>query len=235
VFLRVRLAHVRGGVGCDPEVGLGNRLYFEQVEREAGAFVLETRAHGAAGIVEIDGGRAEPADGLSLSKIGIGNRRLLRESRHGQEENEYAMHDAVCQNIMGKSRGTADLHDDIGAGLSQIAILSEVLIRRSGGDLGPSGPLSGMAGSARELLASMSDLERRQDWFGIRCPGPNGATEADLRLWALKGVRTGFDSAARWPSVPLRRVGHSLTAARGRYPTIRRRHAERNDRVNLGD
>ncbi|MGC9951894.1 MAG: hypothetical protein ABSF64_36585 [Bryobacteraceae bacterium] len=73
---------------------------------------------------------------------------------------------------MGKSRGTADLHDDIGAGLSQIAILSEVLIRRSGGDLGPSGPLSGMAGSARELLASMSDLERRQDGSGFGALDP---------------------------------------------------------------
>jgi ligand-binding sensor domain-containing protein/signal transduction histidine kinase len=55
-------------------------------------------------------------------------------------------------------RIATDLHDDIGAGLSQIAILSEVLIRRSGGDQGLSGPLSGMAGSARELLASMSDI-----------------------------------------------------------------------------
>jgi ligand-binding sensor domain-containing protein/signal transduction histidine kinase len=55
-------------------------------------------------------------------------------------------------------RIATDLHDDIGAGLSQIAILSEVLIRRSGEDQGLSGPLSGMAGSARELLASMSDI-----------------------------------------------------------------------------
>ena len=55
-------------------------------------------------------------------------------------------------------RIATDLHDDIGAGLSQIAILSEVLIQRSGDDQALSGPLSGMAGSARELLASMSDI-----------------------------------------------------------------------------
>jgi len=55
-------------------------------------------------------------------------------------------------------RIATDLHDDIGAGLSQIAILSEVLIQRSGADQALSGPLSGMAGSARELLASMSDI-----------------------------------------------------------------------------
>jgi len=57
-----------------------------------------------------------------------------------------------------RTRIATDLHDDIGAGLSQIAILSEVLIQRSGDDRGLSGPLSGMAGSARELLASMSDI-----------------------------------------------------------------------------
>jgi ligand-binding sensor domain-containing protein/signal transduction histidine kinase len=51
-----------------------------------------------------------------------------------------------------------DLHDDIGASLSQIAILSEVLIQRSGDDESLSGPLSGMARSARELLGSMSDI-----------------------------------------------------------------------------
>jgi signal transduction histidine kinase len=55
-------------------------------------------------------------------------------------------------------RIATDLHDDIGASLSQIAILSEVLIQRSGEDQGLSGPLSGMARSAREVLASMSDI-----------------------------------------------------------------------------
>jgi len=57
-----------------------------------------------------------------------------------------------------RTRIATDLHDDIGAGLSQIAILSEVLIQRSREDQALSGPLSGMAGSARELLASMSDI-----------------------------------------------------------------------------
>ena len=57
-----------------------------------------------------------------------------------------------------RTRIATDLHDDIGASLSQIAILSEVLIQRSGGDQGLSGQLSGMARSAREVLASMSDI-----------------------------------------------------------------------------
>jgi ligand-binding sensor domain-containing protein/signal transduction histidine kinase len=57
-----------------------------------------------------------------------------------------------------RTRIATDLHDDIGASLSQIAILSEVLIQRCGHDQGLSGPLDGMARSARELLASMSDI-----------------------------------------------------------------------------
>ena len=57
-----------------------------------------------------------------------------------------------------RTRIATDLHDDIGASLSQIAILSEVLIQRCGHDQGLSGPLAGMARSARELLASMSDI-----------------------------------------------------------------------------
>jgi len=57
-----------------------------------------------------------------------------------------------------RTRIATDLHDDIGASLSRIAILSEVLIQRSGGDQGLSGQLSGMARSAREVLASMSDI-----------------------------------------------------------------------------
>ena len=50
-----------------------------------------------------------------------------------------------------------DLHDDIGASLSQIAILSEVA--RVGGDgCGPAEPLERVATLARELVDSMSDI-----------------------------------------------------------------------------
>jgi len=57
-----------------------------------------------------------------------------------------------------RTRIATDLHDDIGASLSQIAILSEVLIQRSGGDQGLNGQLSGVARSAREVLVSMGDI-----------------------------------------------------------------------------
>ena len=51
-----------------------------------------------------------------------------------------------------------DLHDDIGASLSQIAILSEVAQRGAGKDASNGAPLSEIAGISRELVDSMSDI-----------------------------------------------------------------------------
>jgi signal transduction histidine kinase len=51
----------------------------------------------------------------------------------------------------------ADLHDDIGANLTRIAILSEVARRQLGGD-GEEGPISSIARISRESVASMSDI-----------------------------------------------------------------------------
>ena len=57
-----------------------------------------------------------------------------------------------------RTRIATDLHDDIGAGLSQIAILSELAQRPA--DVAPRGeaPLSDIAGISRELVDSMSDI-----------------------------------------------------------------------------
>ncbi len=57
-----------------------------------------------------------------------------------------------------RTRIATDLHDDIGAGLSQIAILSELAQRPA--DVTPRGeaPLSDIAGISRELVDSMSDI-----------------------------------------------------------------------------
>ena len=57
-----------------------------------------------------------------------------------------------------RTRIATDLHDDIGAGLSQIAILSELARRPA--DVAPRGeaPLSDIAGISRELVDSMSDI-----------------------------------------------------------------------------
>jgi ligand-binding sensor domain-containing protein/two-component sensor histidine kinase len=56
-------------------------------------------------------------------------------------------------------RIATDLHDDIGASLSQIAILSEVVQQRVGKQNGEvAQPLGLIAGSSRELVDSMSDI-----------------------------------------------------------------------------
>jgi ligand-binding sensor domain-containing protein/signal transduction histidine kinase len=51
-----------------------------------------------------------------------------------------------------------DLHDDIGASLSQIAVLSEVARRGAGKELRNGAPLAEIAGISRELVDSMSDI-----------------------------------------------------------------------------
>jgi signal transduction histidine kinase/sugar lactone lactonase YvrE len=55
-----------------------------------------------------------------------------------------------------RTRIASDLHDDIGANLSQIAILSE--IARRGGSAAADGPLAKIAQVSRDTLRSMSDI-----------------------------------------------------------------------------
>jgi signal transduction histidine kinase/ligand-binding sensor domain-containing protein len=58
-----------------------------------------------------------------------------------------------------RARISGDLHDDIGANLSKIAILSEVAHQQFGGGGGPSeSTLSSIAGIARESMAAMRDI-----------------------------------------------------------------------------
>jgi ligand-binding sensor domain-containing protein/signal transduction histidine kinase len=57
-----------------------------------------------------------------------------------------------------RTRIATDLHDDIGSSLSQIAILSEVVNQSLGGQDSPENPLAKIAGTARDLIHSMSDI-----------------------------------------------------------------------------
>ena len=58
-----------------------------------------------------------------------------------------------------RTRIATDLHDDIGSGLSHIALLSEVVRRRVNRDDPPvRESLAQIAGSSRELVDSMSDI-----------------------------------------------------------------------------
>src|SRR5207244_7959424 len=58
-----------------------------------------------------------------------------------------------------RTRIAADLHDDIGSGLSQIALISEVVGRRvDRNDPPATKSLAQIAGTSRELVDSMSDI-----------------------------------------------------------------------------
>ena len=58
-----------------------------------------------------------------------------------------------------RKRIATDLHDDIGSSLTQISILSEVVLQGSDGNNSPlSTPLSMIAGASRELVDAMSDI-----------------------------------------------------------------------------
>jgi signal transduction histidine kinase len=56
-----------------------------------------------------------------------------------------------------RSRIATDLHDDIGASLSQISILAEVARRRAG-ETAAVAPLASIADTSRDLVDSMSDI-----------------------------------------------------------------------------
>ncbi len=75
----------------------------------------------------------------------------------------YALHRRRLAQLLAvaniRTRIATDLHDDIGASLSQIAILSEVAQRASNGPAPrDTTPLSEIAGISRELVDSMSDI-----------------------------------------------------------------------------
>jgi ligand-binding sensor domain-containing protein/signal transduction histidine kinase len=57
-----------------------------------------------------------------------------------------------------RARIATDLHDDIGASLSQISMLAEVARYRAPADEGVTGPLSGIASSSRTLVDNMADI-----------------------------------------------------------------------------
>src|SRR5205085_598970 len=57
-----------------------------------------------------------------------------------------------------RTRIATDLHDDIGANLTKIAILSEVAKQQTGGNTKEDSPLHSIARISRESVASMNDI-----------------------------------------------------------------------------
>lgn len=93
-------------------------------------------------------------------------------------------------------RIAADLHDDVGSSLTQIAILSEVA-RRDLGDGPAAGRLDKIAEGARELAATVSDIVWSID------PERDRSQDLATRMrrfasdvLAAQGVRFRFDAAA---------------------------------------
>ena len=74
----------------------------------------------------------------------------------------YALHHYRVAQVLAvanvRTRIATDLHDDIGASLSQIAVLSEVARRGVGKGVRGGAPLEEIAGISRELVDSMSDI-----------------------------------------------------------------------------
>jgi hypothetical protein len=74
----------------------------------------------------------------------------------------YALHRYRLAQVLAvanvRTRIATDLHDDIGASLSQIAVLSEVARRGAGKEFLNGAPLQEIAGISRELVDSMSDI-----------------------------------------------------------------------------
>jgi ligand-binding sensor domain-containing protein/signal transduction histidine kinase len=85
-----------------------------------------------------------------------------------------------------RTRIATDLHDDIGASLSKIAILSEVVHQRVPNSVEINEPLEEIAGTSRELVDSMSDI--------VWAINPERDHLADLiqRMRSLAGELTEF-------------------------------------------
>jgi len=88
-----------------------------------------------------------------------------------------------------RTRIATDLHDDIGAGLSRIAVLSEIAnhqVRQ--GDWQVTEPLATIAGASRELVDSMSDIVAPPCKKPSGCVLPSTGIEATTRSLVASSI-----------------------------------------------
>ncbi|HEX8734709.1 MAG TPA: two-component regulator propeller domain-containing protein, partial [Pyrinomonadaceae bacterium] len=91
----------------------------------------------------------------NLRKINL----ALTEAHHAEEELRKSREERLAELEKVRSRIATDLHDDIGASLTQIAILSEVAQAQSRKGNGVSGePLRKISRVSNELVGTMSDI-----------------------------------------------------------------------------
>ncbi len=81
----------------------------------------------------------------------------LEEARKAEEELRLSREERLAELEQVRSRIATDLHDDIGASLTQIAILSEVA-RAASKQNGATEPLSKITDVSNELVGTMSDI-----------------------------------------------------------------------------
>jgi signal transduction histidine kinase len=82
----------------------------------------------------------------------------LSEAKRAEEQLGRAREDRLVELQKVRTRIATDLHDDIGASLTQIAILSEVAQRNIQGNGASQGPLRSIAAVSNELVDAMSDI-----------------------------------------------------------------------------
>jgi signal transduction histidine kinase/ligand-binding sensor domain-containing protein len=80
----------------------------------------------------------------------------LQEAKSAEEDLRKSREERLAELEQVRSRIATDLHDDIGASLTQIAILSEVA--RTQNQNGVSEPLEAITGVSNELVGTMSDI-----------------------------------------------------------------------------
>jgi PAS domain S-box-containing protein len=84
--------------------------------------------------------------------------RDVTERKRTEEALRRSREERIAEIERVRRRIAVDLHDDIGSSLTQISVLSEVARREVAGSSSLERPLELIAGSARELIDSMSDI-----------------------------------------------------------------------------
>src|SRR5262249_33310650 len=85
--------------------------------------------------------------------------RDITERKRAQEALRRSQEERLAELERVRRRIATDLHDDVGATLTQISVLSEVAQQQAGGGNAPaSRPLSLIASASRELIDAMSDI-----------------------------------------------------------------------------
>ena len=82
----------------------------------------------------------------------------LEDARSAEKRLRRSREERLIELERVRSRIATDLHDDIGASLTQIAILSEVARTGNGKGNGSAGPLSKITEVSNELVGTMSDI-----------------------------------------------------------------------------